>query len=94
MFAVLPSGERKFMWHLKEHVYSGEKPWTPSTDIATAWELVELYDGDFYLDRDVNPELCLGSWYALFGKKLDDGCHGSTAPEAICRAFLKVKATP
>ena len=41
MFAVMESGERCFMWHLREHVYSGERQWSPSADIVAAWRVVE-----------------------------------------------------
>lgn len=39
MFAVTESSERRFMWHLEADVYSGEKRWSPSTNIAAAWQV-------------------------------------------------------
>ena len=56
-----------------------------STDIAAAWELVEMAPQVFYLD------LHTGQWWAMYGDDLDGGCFGTTAPEAICKAFLAWK---
>lgn len=71
--------------------FSGESLFKPiahySTDIAAAWGLVERMRKDCY---NVSLRLAwLGVWECAFWGKLPRGAaQVSTAPEAICRAFL------
>jgi len=66
------------------------RPWTPSTSIETAWEIVEKMRADgwyFQLDDDAGG---YGPWRAEFSKASEDptlAC-ATTAPLAICRAAL------
>jgi hypothetical protein len=94
MFAVLPSGERKFMWHLKEHVYSGERPWSPTTNIAAAvaGPLDALYEMGCWIKISNQIPLELGKKWRVGWQYLDgwtDYVWANTMPEAICLAFLK-----
>lgn len=59
------------------------QPWSPSRDIAAAWEVVEKVSGSYFiLDFDS------GYWSAEFSPS-GMGMRGTTAPHAICLAALK-----
>ena len=68
--------------------------YSPATDIAQAWELVEeMRQGKriVHLDGDGS-----GFYFQFWsGEKRDphDGAGADTAPRAICLAYLKVKRT-
>jgi len=91
MFAVLPSGEKRFMWHLKENVYSGEKRWSPTYDIAAAFDVVEQMSTRFWF---LGLRRHIGEWEAYFTLPINDpdfntqqfGACAISAPLAICRA--------
>ncbi len=61
--------------------------WIPlpalSSDISSAWLVVNKLGQPFYL------EFSEGEWFCLFGDDLGTGVKAATAPEAICRAALK-----
>lgn len=65
-----------------------------STDIASAWEVVDKIVGDQYeykfeLER-LTGRVAPGRWFAYFYKGLDRfSGHGEDAPMAICLAALK-----
>ncbi len=73
-------------------------PWSPSTDISAAWEVVEKVKPlmgntpwDFVLARDTDIDGNT-SWCCNFhAEYLEDGCRvtADTAPEAICLAALE-----
>jgi len=102
----LLDGERVFVT-LDEDVecmaeFNGEAAGRPDLNIAQAWELVKsLIDGrkDFSISWEGND-----AWWVEIHdlrwcneetnsyKALVSGMMSGTAPEAICRAFLKAKA--
>lgn len=99
-----PSPERiTGYWHsldLKEQrraedcddYYSPEDAWSPSTDIASAWEVVEKmgrHEISIHMRSDSNTD-CVTKRYYL----MDYTCRAllaeaETAPHAICLAALK-----
>lgn len=55
-WAILPDGSEKFLFHAP-NIYSGREPWSPSTDIAAAFTVVERFTGKgvpFGISYDVN----------------------------------------
>jgi hypothetical protein len=71
--------------------YSDRERFSPSMDIAAAWEVVErVWQEEWVLRR------FLGSWQILDGDPLDNHrvlASAETAPLAICRAALQAVAT-
>jgi hypothetical protein len=71
--------------------YSPEAAWSPSSDIAAAWQVVErfLLDEKGHVDLSVEAEgvYCRISCYSFDGDGIAD-----TAPLAICLAALKAVA--
>lgn len=75
---------------LVDDYYNPDYPWSPSTNIAEAFELVERF-ADFYLSRI--DSTC--SWHCAldFSRRVEADCRwrgvADTAPLAICIAALK-----
>ena len=80
-------------------LFSGEGVWSPSTDIAAAWQVVEHVCGPAGDDAWTGPRLQLnyehGAAHAIFDMLEDYGYsvpnsegRAETVPEAICLAFL------
>jgi hypothetical protein len=94
MAAVTPDTEQ-FLFYLSPNVSSGRERWMPSTDIRAAFEVVDylMATHDTRLTLTNRMLELLGPYVAEF-EDLDTDekyrAYGATAPEAICRAALKV----
>jgi hypothetical protein len=67
--------------------------WSPSTDIAAAFEVVDKIVGDQYRYvfrlEQLTGRMAPGRWWAYFDKDAEQFAgHGETAPLAICKAAL------
>lgn len=83
-------GEDMVKRHPMVQPYRQKHYFTPSTDIATAWEVVEkMQTHDTVISRSGQPDA--PTWHVRFG-----ACDahrqiwgvGATMPEAVCRAAL------
>lgn len=102
--ALWPDNENENRWPRSGMIDSERNVvWSPSTDIAHAWEVVELMRlrNALSLDLSHNPNRLGDHWDAVFRQKTGRQlavskrmlASGSTAAEAICRAAVKALAT-
>lgn len=75
-----------------------DEEWSPSTDIAAAWEVVAKFQMVYvYRAAKDLPNLKIGQWEALFSPDAGErALYGvaDTAPLAICKAALKTVGYP
>jgi hypothetical protein len=76
----------------KDEIISKWEPWSPSTDMRAAWEVVEkLTEEGFVFDLHIGPSASVTSFWGKGGHVSQDLDHGPLAnrPLSICRAALK-----
>lgn len=102
MVAIKEHGVKMFMWHLRPNVFSGEKAWQPSIDIANAWEVVDKMYADGYVflfhhnRPNAEPEIVRGiaaTFYhpSTVAERSYEWARAKTAPLAICLAAREAR---
>ena len=89
---MFPPGERPTGWHGGGGVDERGQPfvhlisskWSPSTDIAAAWELLNAWEGDYEVRRQNDQHRV-----ELFRPSEEFQAWAVTLPLAICHARLK-----
>lgn len=87
-------GKRRNTW-VAARSFAGLLEWSPSTDIAAAWEVVEkLNESVLFVTVELKPGSGARALCQIIdiSKQLRSIHYGESAPEAICRAALEYTA--